>query len=63
MNNEAISEGDVVQLKSGGPNMTISEVTEQYAVCTWFAKVEVKESTFKLSMLEKYNPDDLSAFP
>ena len=30
--------GDVVQLKSGGPPMTISEIEDDYIVCNWFNK-------------------------
>ena len=51
--------GDTVQLKSGGPLMTVSNVTEeaymQYSKgdvsCTWFEGNTVKQATFKSAML------------
>jgi uncharacterized protein YodC (DUF2158 family) len=48
--------GDLVILKSGGPNMTVSrfEVIEgvQYAVCTWFdAKGKKEVGTFAVTTL------------
>jgi uncharacterized protein YodC (DUF2158 family) len=40
--------GDVVQLKSGGPNMTIeSDAGEGNFVCQWFDGSEVKRTTFQ----------------
>lgn len=36
MENEAIQVGDVVQLKSGGPQMTVDEVSGEQAGCTYF---------------------------
>ena len=40
--------GDVVQLKSGGPKMTIADTKPNPAgiLCTWFDKAEVKSSRF-----------------
>lgn len=58
--------GDVVQLKSGGPIMTIEQVGElamtggQAVWCTWFEKVGgkrvVQRETFHPSTLAKANP-------
>lgn len=52
--------GDVVQLKSGGPKMTIKGIgkygfaaTEDTALCVWFEKTTKKEETFELATLEK----------
>ncbi len=39
MDEKKFSVGDVVRLKSGGPNMTIIEtekISEQYVTCQWF---------------------------
>lgn len=32
----SLSVGDVVQVKSGGPRMTITQITNGNAECTWF---------------------------
>ncbi len=61
-------EGDVVRLKSGGPDMTVEQVGEQHmlpgktvAFCVWFEVVAkqrvVKRDTFSLSVLEAVNYD------
>lgn len=33
-----IKEGAIVQLKSGGPNMTVEEIFDKSAKCVWFEK-------------------------
>ena len=53
--------GDIVVLKSGGPDMTIEEyptlgtIGEDYtkAKCVWFNKNELYHSIFPISTLEK----------
>jgi uncharacterized protein YodC (DUF2158 family) len=55
--------GDVVKLKSGGPDMTIENIgkygkygmtaTEDSAKCVWFEKTNRKESVFALPLLER----------
>lgn len=47
--------GDVVNLKSGGPEMTVENIDNQGNVtCTWFDRnMERKTETFKSDMLEK----------
>ncbi len=52
--------GDVVQLKSGGPEMTIREIDnysgggpKDEALCEWFAETTNKRATFKLTSLLK----------
>lgn len=47
--------GDVVVLKSGGPEMTVENIDEQGNVtCTWFDKDNNRKTeTFKEEMLEK----------
>ncbi len=46
--------GDVVQLKSGGPRMTVREVAGDNDVyCEWFDQKDVKRGAFKAAMLEK----------
>ncbi len=58
--------GDTVQLKSGGPVMTIERVgkgestQEDFVVCVWAQKVgnrqEVQREQFNPIVLEKYEP-------
>ena len=47
--------GDVVLLKSGGPKMTVVEVSEGI-VCKWFMKDVLKSETFEDVALTKYDP-------
>lgn len=46
--------GDVVQLKSGGPTMTIEDIDDSGNVkCKWFDKDQTLHTeSFKLEMLE-----------
>ena len=47
--------GDVVQLKSGGPKMTIAtEEGELMVKCTWFENEKKKSGHFTLKTLEPY---------
>lgn len=55
------STGDVVQLKSGGPAMTISEVITDYANppryrCKWFKGASNETSVFEEETLQPYVP-------
>jgi uncharacterized protein YodC (DUF2158 family) len=44
--------GDVVQLKSGGPRMTVEEVHEHEIWCKWFNdKKELKGEGFRPELL------------
>jgi uncharacterized protein YodC (DUF2158 family) len=58
--------GDVVQLKSGGPSMTVErfgkdpKTQEDVVFCTWFETVgkrqELNRESFPPIVLEKYEP-------
>jgi len=54
--------GDVVQLKSGGPAMTIEWLGKgmmddvQKASCTWFEGKKHSKADFSVSSLKKYEP-------
>ena len=53
-------EGDTVQLKSGGPIMTIGRLENngQDAVCGWFEGKKDKLRTFPVVMLQHASPED-----
>lgn len=46
-----ISEGSVVQLKSGGPKMTVRWIENGEAYCQWFSKDDEKGAKFSMSQL------------
>jgi len=46
--------GNTVQLKSGGPLMTV-HVMDGQAICVWFEKAERKEGAFSQETLELVN--------
>jgi uncharacterized protein YodC (DUF2158 family) len=48
-----IKAGDVVQLKSGGPHMTVRWIEDDEAYCEWFDKTVNKGSKFALVQLSK----------
>ncbi|MEY0027221.1 YodC family protein [Providencia rettgeri] len=46
--------GDVVVLKSGGPQMTIADFNDDgYVICTWFVDQKVSREAFIPATLEK----------
>ena len=52
--------GDVVELKSGGPKMTIQDLgdfgptgPEEGALCVWFDKDKQQEKVFDVAVLQK----------
>lgn len=64
---DRIEKGDVVQLKSGGPLMTVSQVDtmyesdgELYAWCDWFVQDKAPwkkdQGTFPVTSLRKLGP-------
>ena len=58
--------GSVVQLKSGGPKMTVQNIgdysyggnSDNGANCSWFAGDEHKSEVFTLSALRVINDED-----
>ncbi|WP_199728308.1 YodC family protein [Achromobacter sp. K91] len=49
-------QGDVVQLKSGGPLMTVTSISGNDVSCTWFdEKNKVNTRSFPAAILEKYD--------
>jgi len=57
MNSTQLKPGDVVQLKSGGPLMTVRWVGDKADVsCTWFVGSEVRHADFKVEQLNLADP-------
>ena len=61
-----LKKGDVVQLKSGGPIMTISSIgtitdKNDTAWCDWFVKDTLKNGSFPLTSLIEYKPQKRTA--
>ena len=57
MAGERFEPGKVVQLKSGGPNMTIEEdIDGDTCNCQWFEKNELRYGVFKYSSLREPPP-------
>jgi uncharacterized protein YodC (DUF2158 family) len=50
---EEINVGDIVELKSGSPRMTVSEIIGQTAICRWFSGDKSEADTFPLAALKK----------
>lgn len=48
-----LNPGDVVELKSGGPLMTIRYIEKEVAFCDWFTGAEARNSRFSLVQLKK----------
>ncbi|GLZ88092.1 hypothetical protein Pres01_41430 [Metapseudomonas resinovorans] len=56
-----IAKGDVVQLKSGGPKMTVQDLGDygfsggpkNGAYCVWFEKNKAEEKVFDVAVLVK----------
>lgn len=48
--------GDLVQLKSGGPAMTVAGIDSQSVDCTWFDGPKLTSGSFIAGTLKKYEP-------
>ena len=53
--------GDVVQLKSGGPHMTVEFFRNDRAVCTWIDGVKPMQRAFENLALKVVPPFDPNA--
>lgn len=52
-----IEKGDTVQLKSGGPVMTVQVCSQNLAYCVWFDEESTrKEGSFEVGTLVKVEP-------
>jgi len=56
-------EGDIVQLKSGGPAMTVAG-TDMIGkvICEWFVGTTQKSSSFNAGTLKKYEAPSMTGF-
>ena len=45
--------GDIVRLKSGGPNMTVDNASSSRIICTWFEGEILHSQDFDQGALEK----------
>lgn len=48
--------GTVVQLKSGGPKLTVTAVKNENVWCSWFSGHEVKNHNFTAESLQEAKP-------
>jgi uncharacterized protein YodC (DUF2158 family) len=61
-----IKPGDVVQLKSGGPPMTVTQIGQANyedflsAWCSWFEGKKANQGVYALVALKKATPEDSS---
>lgn len=61
MNDDQLQEGDLVQLKSGGPSMALEMLTGTRAMCMWFDEQgKLQERAFALHLLQKVPKDGVS---
>jgi uncharacterized protein YodC (DUF2158 family) len=51
-----IEAGDVVRLKSGSPDMTVTKLDEENAACSWFENGNVRHDIFPTVTLVKDQP-------
>ncbi len=52
MSDEQLKTGDVVTLKSGGPDMTVRWVEDRDAYCDWFLGGKHEGAKFSVSQLK-----------
>ena len=49
--------GDIVQLKSGGPKMTVQDVRPQTIHCQWFAGSKLEDGHFNKESIIKFKEE------
>ena len=54
---EELKPNDVVQLKSGGPLMTVEESNDEQTDCVWMHNGKQQSGTFKTALLIKRDPN------
>ena len=53
---QAFAVGDQVQLKSGGQQMTVEEISGKEVTCVWFEGTKVNRQVFVAATLKPYQP-------
>jgi uncharacterized protein YodC (DUF2158 family) len=48
--------GEMVELKSGGPDMTVEAIQPNLVCCIWFVGADVKRGQFPPAALKKVSP-------
>ena len=48
--------GDIVKLRSGGPDMSVNTVYTDYYRCQWFAGKKLESGNFQEEQLERVEP-------
>jgi len=65
MEDETFNAGDVVQLKSGGPAMTVAD-TQSYTpqiLCEWFEGAKPQTRAFHAAVLKRYQDPSVGSRP
>ncbi|WP_222832266.1 YodC family protein [Pseudomonas sp. SC3(2021)] len=52
MSNNGFKTGDVVKLKSGGPDMSVKSENGKHLTCQWFAGKKLEQGIFHIDTLE-----------
>jgi uncharacterized protein YodC (DUF2158 family) len=60
---EDFNVGDIVKLKSGGPNMTVDNASSSRIICTWFEGLILHTAEFDQGALEKVTAKDPDLSP
>lgn len=50
--------GDVVMLVTGGPLMTVTDISNVYAECSWFDGDSLQQADLPYQAIERIGPDD-----
>lgn len=63
MSDEKIKEGDIVQLRPGGPQMVVKRISQGLIECRWFdADGALHEEHFHSHELKKIEPGKLEGY-
>ena len=60
MSMQQFKPGDVVQLKSGGPAMTVDSMSDETWLCQWFENSTLRSESFRPAALQPVPPAGVS---